>query len=201
MTKVEKILERSFTHSASSQVLDCVSMDHGTCDPPCSVWCDFLPSAAKDTFQKYIRSGRTKSSRISELSLGTKLAYKRSLSADDSPIYALINADLRRISSDEPKEMLMLLGQNPTSYFKTGSIAQKDDSKRHRSSFSDLSDFQSRSILKNHSPNTWGPFDGADSLWKPLPDCVPSNETNQRQSAYKRGKYLKHFTYDYGVSA
>lgn len=193
MDEVERILGNCLSPGKESNSLDCETKGNSVCSPPCSVWCDNLPLAVKETYCKFVRQIDSFDgiSQVETKRQGTagRPLFKRSLSADDSPRYANSSRGWRSALEAKSKENAMLFRRDPVSYIKQDHMLQVGE-RQHRSD-SDSSEYNLRencfSTLGKRS-KSWGPFDGADSLWKPLPDCVPSSEDNPKHGPHRKCK-------------
>lgn len=172
--------------------------ENSSCNPPCSFWCDSVPQSARDSYKKFVKSlsqsdeSSRKFATESSKQLFNKPLYRRSFSANDCIKKSENLPHTQLCFDDESRERLLLLRRDPVSYFKLDSSGHPLNRSNSLSSAlkedfwnSQVNEIQYNSRLKDRS-SMWGPFDGADSLWQPLPDCVPINENHSKSN--RKGK-------------
>lgn len=184
--KVEKILEKSLSPLPDSTAIlkrEVVPCSH----IPCSQWCDCLPSDARETFNKFIQKyGNAKDCNEVYLrpSCMQRPLFKRSYSAGDAPMYG----QLGETSAVESRDMLLLRRKDPLNYFQLRYLNSLENGRKYGSC--DLTD--QKLYTNSNVKSMWGKFDGADSLWQPLPECTPLIASNQKPNIHKKGNFLSH---------
>lgn len=185
--KVEKILETSLSPLPESVILQ--QEDSNPCSHlPCTHWCNWCPSDAVETYKRFIRKSVTAKDCNEVYPLPSSMQrplFKRSFSAGDAPMYDWLG----ETSAVESRDMLLWRRKDPLNYFQMRSSNSLVNGRKYVSC--DLTD-QKLYTNSNAKSSMWGKFDGADSLWQPLPECTPLNSINQKSNIHKRGNFLPH---------